>query len=159
MCGFLVSWLHPPLLQHPPTQIPLYLTYLLTFDPVLHLSLCFTRRRKYPTILPMFLYCFSPPHTIYSSHPSAWLTASPPLVSRGLVLVLFWPVSTEWIVPSCLACDPEPYEECRGGPLSPRVTPDALQHSRGSSGLPPRNLGSGLGLVGVLYALISLMRP
>lgn len=48
MPGSLVSWLHLLLLS--PTPITLYLTYLLTFDPVLHLSPLFhsTSKVSYP---------------------------------------------------------------------------------------------------------------
>ena len=62
--GFLVSWLHPPPLSHSP--VTLYLTYLLTFDPVLHL---FSVSLDVESILlPSLCSSVASPHTIYSSH-------------------------------------------------------------------------------------------
>ena len=89
MRGFLVSWLQSTAATTPSHPIPLYLTYLLPFDPVLHLSL-FRPTSKvsyHPSYVPLLLL---PPHTIYSSHPNTWLSASLSLVPCGLVLALCW---------------------------------------------------------------------
>ena len=74
ICGFLVSWLNRPLLSLAP--ITLYLAYLLTFDPVLHL---FSVSLDIESILPFFLCSSvaSPPHTQY-------IVAIEPPVSRKL---------------------------------------------------------------------------
>lgn len=111
----------------PTTQ---YLTYLLTFDSILHLSLCFTRHRKYPTILPMFLFCL-PSHTQY-------IVPTPTLVVCELTTGAFLTCACArlapcpWITHLCLACDSKLDEECRSesGSLQSLL----LQGSSGSSG-------------------------
>ena len=87
MC-FLVSWLNPPPLPHPPTPITLYLIYLLPFDPVLRL---FSVLLDVESILASFLCSLLLLPTIYST--------SPALVACKLTTGILWTCARTVLAP------------------------------------------------------------